>query len=215
MTWQHDLWVKNLKNESNAFNTVEEEDWGQVEGEEGRSCGFNLSGRLVSPNEINRKLELTQPLYCTRHDGRTKTSSSRWKSNTAQHRASSILPHTCASLCQLFLCLRPCSSRTRSRMKSREKVVALIRVWQMGESKQSPQEYIQPPKPGCGLGVQKCEAQAMGHRKPCGGFLELGLTRLSLGWPAAFRLGCHITTTIPYAFYFLIPIFPLLRPPES
>jgi len=31
-------------------------------------------------------------------------------------------------------------------MKSREKVVALIGVWQMGESKQSLQEYIQPPK---------------------------------------------------------------------
>ena len=49
----------------------------------------------------------------------------------------------------------------------------------------------------CGLshgsGLQKCEARAVGHRKPCGGFVELGLTRLGLGWPAAFRLGRHIT----------------------
>jgi len=33
----------------------------------------------------------------------------------------------------------------------------------------------------------------VGHRKPCRGFIELGLTRLGLGWPVAFRLGCLIT----------------------
>ena len=47
-----------------------------------------------------------------------------------------------------------------------------------------------------GSGLQKCEARAVGHRKPCGGFLELGLRRLGLGWPAAFRPGRHITTSI-------------------
>jgi hypothetical protein len=45
-----------------------------------------------------------------------------------------------------------------------------------------------------GLGLQKCEARAMGHRKPYGGFIKLGLTRLGLGWPAAFRPGRHITS---------------------
>jgi len=33
----------------------------------------------------------------------------------------------------------------------------------------------------------------VGHRKPCGGFIELGLTRLGLGWPVAFRPGRRIT----------------------
>ena len=47
-----------------------------------------------------------------------------------------------------------------------------------------------------GSGLQKCEAWAVGHRKPCGGFVELGLTRLGLGWPAAFRLGRHITNLV-------------------
>ena len=45
-----------------------------------------------------------------------------------------------------------------------------------------------------GFGLQKCEARAVGHRKPCGGFVGLSLTGLSLGWPAAFRPGRHITT---------------------
>ena len=43
------------------------------------------------------------------------------------------------------------------------------------------------------MGLQKCEARAVGHRKPCGGFIELGLSRLGLGWPVAFRPGHHIT----------------------
>ena len=46
---------------------------------------------------------------------------------------------------------------------------------------------------GHGLGLQKCEARAVGPRKPCGGFIELGLTGLSLGWPTASRPGRHIT----------------------
>ena len=46
---------------------------------------------------------------------------------------------------------------------------------------------------GHGLGLQKCEARAVGPRKPCGGFIELGLTGLGLGWPAASRPGRHIT----------------------
>ena len=46
-----------------------------------------------------------------------------------------------------------------------------------------------------GSGLQKCEARAVGHRKPCGGFVGLGLTELGLGWPAAFRPGRHITTS--------------------
>ena len=54
--------------------------------------------------------------------------------------------------------------------------------------------------PSCGLshcsGLQKCEAQAVGHRKLCRGFVELGLTRLGLGWPVAFRPGRHITNNI-------------------
>ena len=48
---------------------------------------------------------------------------------------------------------------------------------------------------GHGLGLQKCEARAVGPRKPCGGFIELGLTGLGLGWPAASRPGRHITNS--------------------
>ena len=48
---------------------------------------------------------------------------------------------------------------------------------------------------GHGLGLQKCEARAIGLRKPCGGFIELGLTGLGLGWPAASRPGRHITNS--------------------
>ena len=50
---------------------------------------------------------------------------------------------------------------------------------------------------GHGLGLQKCEARAVGPRKPCGGFIELGLTGLGLGWPTASRPGHHITTQHP------------------
>ena len=32
--------------------------------------------------------------------------------------------------------------------------------------------------------------------KPCGGFIELGLTGLSSGWPTDSRLGCHIANCI-------------------
>ena len=46
---------------------------------------------------------------------------------------------------------------------------------------------------GHGLRLRKCEARAASPRKPCGGFIELGLTGLGLGWPAASRLGRHIT----------------------
>ena len=44
------------------------------------------------------------------------------------------------------------------------------------------------------MGLQKCEARAVGPRKPCGGFIELGLTGLGLGWPAASRPGRHIAS---------------------
>ena len=47
-----------------------------------------------------------------------------------------------------------------------------------------------------GLGFQKCEARVVGPRKPCGGFIELGLTELGLGWPAASRPGRHITMNL-------------------
>ena len=46
---------------------------------------------------------------------------------------------------------------------------------------------------GHGLRLRKCEARAASPRKPCGGFIELGLTGLGLGWPAASRPGRHIT----------------------
>jgi len=35
------------------------------------------------------------------------------------------------------------------------------------------------------------------HRKPCGGFTELGLRGLGSGWLAAFMPGCHITIVNP------------------
>jgi hypothetical protein len=56
-----------------------------------------MCGASVSPNEINKKLELTHHFYYSGHDGRTKTSNGGGKSNAAQHRASSISPHACAS----------------------------------------------------------------------------------------------------------------------
>ena len=59
---------------------------------------------------------------------------------------------------------------------------------------------------GHGLGLQKCEARAVGPRKPCGGFIELGLTGLGLGWPAASRPGRHITTNkLGHILGYLVP----------
>jgi hypothetical protein len=76
---------------------VEGKDRGQVEGLEGRSRGVDLCCRSVSPNEINKHLELTQSLYYS-STMTTKTPSDGWKSNAPQHRACSISPHTWASL---------------------------------------------------------------------------------------------------------------------
>ena len=63
---------------------------------------------------------------------------------------------------------------------------------------------------GHGLGLQKCEARAVGPRKPCGGFIKLGLTGLGLGWPTASRPGRHITTRAlsgeaPHSLFHLPP----------
>ncbi|KIK00692.1 hypothetical protein K443DRAFT_597386 [Laccaria amethystina LaAM-08-1] len=83
MTKQGDLQVENLKQQKMREKSETTSTW----------CG-----KLVSLNEINKNSQLTQPLDYSEHDGRTKTSSGGWKSNTAQHKASSISPRACASL---------------------------------------------------------------------------------------------------------------------
>ena len=117
MTRQDELQSENLKNETDAFNRVEERDRGRVEGER-EEVALTWRGRSVSPT--SEKLELTHPLSCySRQDWRTKTSSGSWKLNAAQRQGQLELAYASDALPSLnFTALRNYAKTRRVDIRS-------------------------------------------------------------------------------------------------